>query len=42
MKYADQLKDGKLEHQNISIDTDIMAPVLIIPNDIFEQNPTYV
>ena len=30
-EYADQLKQGKFQHKNLSIDADILAPVLIIP-----------
>ena len=30
-EYADQLKQGKFQHKNLSIDADILAPVFIIP-----------
>ena len=40
--YAEQLKRGECLHQSLSIDADILAPVVIIPQDIFEPSGKYL
>lgn len=40
--YAENIKKGQYQHFNISIEADIFAPVLIIPEDIFIEDARYI
>ena len=40
--YAENIKKGQYQHSNVSIEADIFAPVLIIPEDIFMVDSRYI
>ena len=41
-EYADSIKSGDYVHKNADIEADIFAPVVILPQDIFDAKQRYV